>query len=91
LLRALAQLPNAKLVVMLGGQTGKRCLTRTFAYLDRVRKLIDELDLTGRVIWTDFLDPPEMAHCFLASDMCVLPYIAMGRLPARDVYGGAGA
>lgn len=72
LLRALAELPNAKLV-MLGGQTGESDATN-IAYLARVRNLIEELNLTERVIWTDFLDPPEVSAHFLASDICVLPY-----------------
>lgn len=72
LLRALAEMPNAKLV-MLGGQTGETDATN-ISYLARVRKLIDDLELTDRVIWTDFLDPPEVSAHFLASDMCVLPY-----------------
>lgn len=72
LIRALAEMTNAKLV-MLGGQTGESDATN-IAYLDKVRKLIEGLDLTDRVIWTDFLDPTEVSAHFLASDVCVLPY-----------------
>ncbi len=72
LIRALTEIPNAKLL-MLGGQTGESDVTN-LAYLAQVKKLIDELNLTRRVIWTDFMPPAEISARFYASDICVLPY-----------------
>jgi glycosyltransferase involved in cell wall biosynthesis len=72
LIRALTEIPNAKLL-MLGGQTGASDATNA-AYLKHVKKRIAELNLTHRVIWTDFLSQPQVSAHFLASDMCVLPY-----------------
>lgn len=72
LIRALAELPNAKLL-MLGGQTGASDPTN-LAYLARVRETLDALHLTPRVIWTDFMPQPEITAHFLASDICILPY-----------------
>lgn len=72
LVRALAQIPGAKLL-MLGGQTGASDATNV-AYLLQVKQLIADLGLTGRVIWTDFLAQPDVSAHFLAADICVLPY-----------------
>lgn len=72
LIRALAELPNAKLV-MLGGQTGASDPTNV-AYLAHVKQVVADLGLTGRVIWTDFLPQKDVSAHFLASDACVLPY-----------------
>src|SRR5262249_28741545 len=72
LIRALAQIPNAKLV-MLGGQTGASDTTN-IAYLERVKQLLADLNLTSRVLWTDYLSPPDLSAHFLAADICVLPY-----------------
>lgn len=72
LIRALAQMPNAKLL-MLGGQTGASDPTNA-AYLTRIKGLIQELGLQNRVLWTDFMAQPQVSAHFLASDVCVLPY-----------------
>jgi len=72
LIRALAELPNAKLL-MLGGQTGVSDPTNE-QYLARVKQMIDDLHLTPRVIWTDFMPQAQVSAYFFASDMCVLPY-----------------
>ncbi len=72
LIRALAELPNAKLL-MLGGQTGVSDPTNE-RYLARVKQLIDDLHLTPRVIWTDFMPQAQVSAHFCASDICVLPY-----------------
>jgi glycosyltransferase involved in cell wall biosynthesis len=72
LIRALAEIPNAKLL-MLGGQTGASDDTN-LAYLARVKAVIDELHLASRVVWTDFMPQSEISAHFLASDICVLPY-----------------
>jgi glycosyltransferase involved in cell wall biosynthesis len=72
LVRALAQVPNAKLL-MIGGQIGASDPTNA-AYLEKVRALISKLGLIERVIWTDYTPPDIVTANFLASDMCVLPY-----------------
>jgi len=72
LLRALAQVPNTKLI-MVGGQIGASDPTNT-SYLPQVKKLVQELGLGSRVIWTDYSDAPIVSANLLASDICVLPY-----------------
>lgn len=72
LVRALAQVPNAKLL-MIGGQVGSSDPTNA-AYLEKVRTLISKLGLIERVIWTDYTPPDIVTANFLASDVCVLPY-----------------
>jgi len=72
LIRALALVPNAKLL-MIGGQVGASDPTNA-AYLARVKALIGELGLTQRVLWTDYTPPEIVTANFLASDICVLPY-----------------
>jgi polysaccharide biosynthesis protein PslF len=72
LMRALARVPNAKLL-MIGGQVGASDPTDV-AYLAQVKSLIAELGLTERVLWTDFTPDEIVTANFLASDVCVLPY-----------------
>jgi glycosyltransferase involved in cell wall biosynthesis len=72
LIRALARIPNAKLV-MIGGQVGASDPTNV-AYLAKVKALIATLGLTRRVAWTDYTPPEIVTANFLASDICVLPY-----------------
>lgn len=72
LVRALALLPQARLV-MIGGQVGASDPTN-YAYLTRVKALIEELGLSERVIWTGFRPASEVSADFLASDVCVLPF-----------------
>ncbi len=72
LVRALALIPNTKLL-MIGGQTGASDPTNA-AYLTRVKNLIAELGLSDRVIWTDYTPPEIVTANFLSSDICVLPY-----------------
>ncbi len=72
LIRALAQIPNAKLL-MIGGQVGASDPTNA-AYLEKVRALISKLGLNERVIWTNYTPPEIVTANFLASDICVLPY-----------------
>ncbi|MDE3089242.1 MAG: glycosyltransferase family 4 protein [Chloroflexota bacterium] len=72
LVRALAQTPNAKLL-MIGGRVGASDPTNA-AYLEKVRALISRLGLTERVIWTNYTPPEIVTANFLASDVCVLPY-----------------
>ena len=72
LIRALAQTPGAKLV-MIGGQVGASDPTNA-AYLAQVKSLISNLGLTDRVLWTDYTPPEIVTANFIASDICVLPY-----------------
>ncbi len=72
LVRALAQIPDAKLW-MIGGQVGASDPTNA-AYLAKVKTLIAEFGLTDRVRWTDYTPPEIVTANFLASDICVLPY-----------------
>ncbi len=72
LVRALAQVPNAKLL-MIGGQVGASDATNA-AYLAKVKALIADLGLTDRVLWTDYTPPEIVTANFFASDICVLPY-----------------
>jgi glycosyltransferase involved in cell wall biosynthesis len=72
LVRALAQISNAKLL-MVGGQVGASDPTNV-AYLERVKKLIAELGLRPRVLWTGHTPATEVSANLLASDICVLPY-----------------
>ncbi len=72
LVRALAQTPNAKLL-MIGGQLGASDPTNA-AYFAHVKSLISNLKLTDRVLWTDYTPSEIVTANFRASDICVLPY-----------------
>jgi glycosyltransferase involved in cell wall biosynthesis len=72
LIHALAEIPNAKLL-MLGGQTGASDGTN-FTYLEKVKKEVGDRRLENRVIWTDFMAQEKISAHFYASDICVLPY-----------------
>ena len=72
LIRALAKLPNAKLL-MIGGQTGASDPTNV-AYHAQIKELIAELGLTDRVLWTGYTSPEVVTANFRAADLCVLPY-----------------
>lgn len=72
LIRALAQIPRSKLMIV-GGQVGSSDPTN-IAYLKRVKELIQALGLVTRVLWTDYMSGSEVSACLLSSDICVLPY-----------------
>jgi glycosyltransferase involved in cell wall biosynthesis len=81
LIRALAQIPNAKLV-MIGGQVGASDPTNA-TYLAKIQALtlaphasegVSNLQLANRVIWTDHVEQEIVTAHFLASDICVMPY-----------------
>lgn len=72
LIRALALLPDVKLI-MVGGQVGASDPTDR-AYLAKIKSLIGELRLAPRVLWTDYTPAAEVSANLLASDICVLPY-----------------
>jgi len=60
-------------LLMIGGKVGSSDPSN-IAYLERMEGLIAELDLQDRVMWTGFVDGPEVSASFWASDLCVLPY-----------------
>lgn len=72
LLRALAQIPVGKLL-MIGGQTGASDPTNV-TYMSEMQALIAELGLSSRVLWTGFTPPEVVTANFRAADLCVLPY-----------------
>jgi glycosyltransferase involved in cell wall biosynthesis len=76
LLRALAQLvasgERIKLL-MIGGKVGSSDPANV-AYLRKVESLIRDLNLSDSVLWTGYVDGPEVSASFWASDICVLPY-----------------
>ncbi len=72
LIRALARLPNAKLL-MIGDPVGASDPTNV-GYLARVKSLIATLRLTERVFWTGYTPSESVTANFLAIDLCVLPY-----------------
>ena len=72
LIRALALIPNAKLL-MIGGKVGASDPTNAI-YLSKIESLISDLHLTDRVLWTDYTPPEIVTANFYASDVCVLPY-----------------
>jgi glycosyltransferase involved in cell wall biosynthesis len=72
LIRALALIPNAKLL-MIGGKVGASDPTNAI-YLSKIESLISHLHLTDRVLWTDYTPPEIVTANFYASDVCILPY-----------------
>jgi glycosyltransferase involved in cell wall biosynthesis len=76
LLRALARLvasgERIKLL-MIGGKVGSSDPTN-LAYLQKVESFIRDLNLNDSVLWTGYVDGPEVSASFWASDICVLPY-----------------
>ncbi|MCI0477233.1 MAG: glycosyltransferase family 4 protein, partial [Anaerolineales bacterium] len=72
LIRALALVPHAKLL-MIGGQVGASDPTNA-AYLAKVKSEIGDLGLGNRVLWTDYTPPEIVTANFRAADLCVLPY-----------------
>ncbi len=68
------QPPTSNLqLMMVGGKVGSSDPTNV-AYLNRIERLIEELGLTDRVLWTGYTPQPEVSANLLASDVCVLPY-----------------
>ncbi|MEA3459967.1 MAG: glycosyltransferase, partial [Chloroflexota bacterium] len=63
---------NARLL-MVGGKVGSSDPTNV-AYLRRVERLIEELGLVDRMLWTGYTPQDEVSANLLASDICVLPY-----------------
>lgn len=57
-------------VVMIGGNPFKS----NKKYFEDLSILISELKLESQVIWTGFCDEEQVAHYFICSDICVLPF-----------------
>jgi len=72
LIRALAHIPDAKLL-LIGGQLGASDPTDV-AYRARVQALSAELDVSARVIWTNFAPDEIISAHFHACDVIALPY-----------------
>ncbi len=72
LVRALAEIPDAKLL-MVGGKVGASDPTN-IAFLGQMQDLIAERDLTTRVLWTGYTPPEIVTANMRAADLCVLPY-----------------
>jgi glycosyltransferase involved in cell wall biosynthesis len=76
LFRALARLVEAGepvKLLMIGGKVGSSDPTNV-AYLSEMESLIAELRLVDRVLWTGYVDGPEVSASFWAADICVMPY-----------------
>ena len=76
LIRALWDLANQNRnvkLIMVGGQVGDSDRTNA-TYLERIKRLIDELRLSDRILWTGFTSDAEVSANLVASDMAVLPY-----------------
>lgn len=73
-LDALVRAGRPARLIMVGGQVGSSDPTNEL-YLARVRSLIDERGLAGRVSWTGFISPDQVSADLLAADCAVLPYL----------------
>ncbi|MGQ9522428.1 MAG: glycosyltransferase family 4 protein [Anaerolineae bacterium] len=76
LVRALALLVErgtSAHLLMIGGEVGTSDPTNR-AYAERVRGLIAERGLEGRVHWTGYTTPESVSAGLLATDICILPY-----------------
>jgi glycosyltransferase involved in cell wall biosynthesis len=60
-------------LLMVGGRLGDSDPTN-IVYAQRMEALIDELGLSERIHWTDFVPRFEVSANLMASDLCVLPY-----------------
>ena len=60
-------------LLMIGGAVGASDPTNR-AYLDIVKRAIQERGLEQRVIWTGYMPPEEVSAAFCSADLCVLPY-----------------
>ncbi|MBI5876333.1 MAG: glycosyltransferase family 4 protein [Chloroflexi bacterium] len=60
-------------LLMLGGEVGTSDPTNR-AYATKVKGLLDQLGVGGRVIWAGYRPPAEISALWRASDIAVLPY-----------------
>lgn len=63
---------NARLLIVGGGAGASDPTNRE--YQERVRDLIAQRGLEGRVAWSGYLPPEEASAALCAVDVCVLPY-----------------
>jgi glycosyltransferase involved in cell wall biosynthesis len=78
-------------LLMVGGKVGSSDPTN-IAYLRKIEALIEELDVSSRVLWTGYVPQEEVSANLLASDVCVLPYrdgasLRRGTLMAAFAHG----
>lgn len=74
LLRALADLGVRYHLAFIGGQTGSSDTANNAAFLDGLRALIADLQLTERVHWTGFLPDERVSTYLHAAQLLVMPY-----------------
>lgn len=73
LFRALAQLPNYKLL-LIGGRAGTSDPTNA-TYAAELDALAIQLGISNRILRTGYLPPDETAQAFLACDLMAMPYV----------------
>lgn len=73
LLAAMSDLDNRYHLVFIGGQTGASDPTNA-AFLQQIKRLIDELGLSNRIHWTGFLSDTRVSAYLHAADFMVMPY-----------------
>jgi len=72
-LRLLVEDSHDMHLLMVGGRVGSSDRTN-IAYAQRMEALIDQLGLSERVHWTDFIPQSDVSASLMAVDLCVLPY-----------------
>jgi glycosyltransferase involved in cell wall biosynthesis len=72
LFRAVAELPNCRLL-LIGGRTGSSDPTNQ-AYADQLDSLANDLGISTRIIRTGYLSPEETTQAFFVCDMMAMPY-----------------
>ncbi|MBM4422795.1 MAG: glycosyltransferase family 4 protein [Chloroflexi bacterium] len=73
LLRALAALPDCKLL-LIGGRTGSSDKTNA-AFADEIESLAASLGVADRITRTGFLPPRETTEAFWSCDVMAMPYV----------------
>lgn len=73
LLKALSNLDQHYHLVFIGGQTGTSDPTNS-AFLQQIKQLIVDLNLSTRVHWTGFLTDIRVSAFLHAADLMVMPY-----------------
>jgi glycosyltransferase involved in cell wall biosynthesis len=74
LLNALAKLDDRFHLVFIGGQTGSSDPDNNAAFLAGLKRLVIELGLEERVLWSGFLPEREVSAYLHAADLMVMPY-----------------
>jgi glycosyltransferase involved in cell wall biosynthesis len=74
LLNGIAQLKDLNIrLLMIGGRTGSSDPSNA-AYANQVDALVDRLGIKDRIIWTGFVDGPQVSGHLTACDLVVLPF-----------------